>query len=546
MVTPAARREAVAHLVEVHEMSERRACHVISADRSSIRYRARRPDDAQLRSRLRQLAQQRRRFGYRRLHVLLKREGCEVNRKRIQRLYVEEKLQVRRRGGRKRALGTRVPMAVYLFTGLVVVAYALTFPGAFAPGGLLGAGLQTSPWLFTIWQMGLPATIIAYAVLGGASRGMRLSRGSVRTAFLASIAGVIALVCGVTWFVTVHNDMLPVILVTGTAPGGIVKIISAVMLTLSAAAFALLFFSRSSVLDLWLLAVSLAWLLSSILINLVGSRFDVAWYANRIFAIISASSVLFVLLAESTMIYARLALSMLAQHREREGGLMTLDALSAAIAHEMKQPLTAIVTNANAGLRWLNRVSPDLNEARATFARIGADGLRASEVVESVRAVFSRKDQARVALDPNELIGDTIALVRGDLEGAGIAIHLGLAPQLPPVQGQYGQLQQVILNLVTNAADAMRLVDDRARVLTIKSESLDRDGIAITIEDSGTGIDPKHMDGIFNAFFTTKSHGMGIGLAICRSIIEGHGGRLSASPGTPHGSVFRVDLPRGG
>ena len=112
MVTPAARREAVAHLVEVHEMSERRACHVISADRSSIRYRARRPDDAQLRSRLRQLAQQRRRFGYRRLHVLLKREGCEVNRKRIQRLYVEEKLQVRRRGGRKRALGTRVPMAV--------------------------------------------------------------------------------------------------------------------------------------------------------------------------------------------------------------------------------------------------------------------------------------------------------------------------------------------------------------------------------------------------------------------------------------------------
>ena len=112
MVTPAARREAVAHLVEVHEMSERRACHVISAARSSIRYRARRPDDAQLRSRLRQLAQQRRRFGYRRLHVLLKREGCEVNRKRIQRLYVEEKLQVRRRGGRKRALGTRVPMAV--------------------------------------------------------------------------------------------------------------------------------------------------------------------------------------------------------------------------------------------------------------------------------------------------------------------------------------------------------------------------------------------------------------------------------------------------
>ena len=282
----------------------------------------------------------------------------------------------------------------YLFTALVVVAYALTFPGAFAPAGLLGAGLQTSPWLFTIWHMGLPATIIAYAVLGGVSGGKHLSHSSVRTAILASIAGVIALVCGVTWFVTVHDEMLPVMVVTVTAPGGIVKIISAVMLMLSVAAFALLFFSRRSVLDLWLLVVLLAWLLSSILINFVGYRFDVAWYANRIFAIMSASTVLFVLLAESMMIYARLALSVLAQHREREGRLMTLDVLSAAIAHEIRQPLGAIVTNANAGLRWLNRASPDLNEARESFAHIGADGLRASEVIESIRAIFSRKDQA--------------------------------------------------------------------------------------------------------------------------------------------------------
>jgi signal transduction histidine kinase len=431
----------------------------------------------------------------------------------------------------------------YLFTALIVVAYALTFPGAFAPTGLLGAGLQTSAWLFTIWHMGFPAAIIAYAVLGRVSAGTQLARSSVSTAILASIPGIGALVCGVVWFVIAHEEMLPVIVVTATNPGGAVKIISAVMLTFCASAFVLLWFSRRSVLDLWLLVVSLAWLFSSILINLVGHRFDVAWYSNRIFAIMSASFVLFVLLAESTMLYARLALSVLAQRREREAQLMTLDAMSAAIAHEINQPLGAIVMNANTGLLYLNKASPDLNEARDSFTQINADGQRASKVIEAIRAIFSRGEQAETLLDPNELIREAIALVRSDLEKASISIRLGLAPQLPSVHGHHGQLLQVILNLVNNAADAMRVVNDRARVLTVKSESSKPNGIAISVADSGVGIDPKNMERIFDAFFTTKSDGMGIGLAICRSIVDRHGGTLSVSPSARHGSVFRVVLP---
>ena len=137
------------------------------------------------------------------------------------------------------------------------------------------------------------------------------------------------------------------------------------------------------------------------------------------------------------------------------------------------------------------------------------------------------------------MIRETIALARRDLEEERITIQLGLAPKLAPVRGHHVQLQQVILNLVNNAMDAMRGVNNRPRVLTVRSTSLAPDGIEITVENSGTGIDPKNAGQIFDAFFTTKSNGMGIGLAICQSIIDRHGGSLSVSPGAPHGSIFK-------
>ncbi|SDR14645.1 Histidine kinase-, DNA gyrase B-, and HSP90-like ATPase [Rhizobiales bacterium GAS113] len=431
----------------------------------------------------------------------------------------------------------------YLFTALIVVCYALTFPGAFAPAGLLGAGLQTPGWLFGVWHMGLPTTIIAYVLLRVAPARMQLIRGAAPIVILASIAVVIVLVCGVTWFVTVHEDMLPALVLNITDQAGTVHIVSAVMLTLCATAFVLLLFFRRSMLDLWLLLVSLGWLLSSILINLVGYRFDVAWYANRIFAIASAGFVLFVLLAESTMLYARLALAFLAQQREREGRLMSMDAMSAAIAHEIKQPLGAIVANAGAGLRWLTRTPPSFDRLRDTFNYISADGHRASEVIQAVRAMFAQDEQVRSTLDANELVRETVSIVGGELDAARIAVQLELAAELPLVSAHRGQLQQVILNLVTNAGDAMRAAADRARVLKMKSETVDLDHIAILVEDTGPGIDPKNLERVFEAFYTTKSRGTGMGLAICRSIVEAHGGTLSVSPAAPHGSVFRMTLP---
>jgi len=220
-----------------------------------------------------------------------------------------------------------------------------------------------------------------------------------------------------------------------------------------------------------------------------------------------------------------------------------LAAMTASIAHEIKQPLAATVTNAGAALRWLARTPPDLDEARAALRRIVADGHRASEVIQSVRAMFSKDEQDGSPLDANKLIEETIAIIRGELDRARIGVQLELERPLPLLPARRGQLQQVILNLVTNAADALRTVADRDRILRVKSEVLETDSVAVSVHDSGPGIEPEHIDHVFDAFFTTKSGGMGMGLAISRSIVEAHGGRLSVSPGVPHGCVFRVVLP---
>ena len=266
-----------------------------------------------------------------------------------------------------------------------------------------------------------------------------------------------------------------------------------------------------------------------------------------------------ILIAAALMIQTALIIWLYYEHRRRRyaeansrqalakfadmNRVATAGELTASIAHEIKQPLAAMVMNANAGLRWLAKETPDLDETRVAMKNVVSDGHRASEIIGSIRAMFKKDSQAKATVDLNNVIKDVLGLVQGELETQGILVQSGLTRPLPLVLGHSGQLQQVILNLVRNAADAMHAVSGRARVLRVKTAIHNPDGVLLSVEDSGTGIAPEDIDRIFELFFTTKSQGMGMGLSICRSIIEAHDGRLWASSGVDHGSVFNIVLP---
>ncbi len=220
-----------------------------------------------------------------------------------------------------------------------------------------------------------------------------------------------------------------------------------------------------------------------------------------------------------------------------------MGAMTASIAHEISQPLAAIVVNANAGLRWLDRPQPDLDEVRGILGRIVSEGHRTSEVIATVRGMFGRKPTEKSLLNVNRLIGDVLALVQGELEIHQVSLENKMEDGLPEVAAERVQLQQVLLNLIMNAVDAMGSIPRRERRLTIRSEKTERGGVKIAVGDSGIGIDPIHKARIFEPFFTTKPNGMGMGLSICRSIIESHGGRLSAEPRSSRGAEFCIELP---
>jgi PAS domain S-box-containing protein len=223
--------------------------------------------------------------------------------------------------------------------------------------------------------------------------------------------------------------------------------------------------------------------------------------------------------------------------------LTTLGELTASIAHEVNQPLAAVVNAAVACLRWLDRESPDLDEARRAAEWIIKEGNRASEVIRRVRALANRTDIEKVSLDVNDVVREAIAPVQRELTSQRVSLQTELALTPPMILGDRVQLQQVIINLVMNGIEAMQSVTDRPRELVIRSHQDETHRVLVNVTDSGVGISAENADRLFNAFFTTKSSGMGMGLSICRSIIEAHGGRMSAANNEGHGATFQFVLP---
>jgi signal transduction histidine kinase len=443
----------------------------------------------------------------------------------------------------------------YLYSALIVVAHALAFPGAFSPTGVLGSGLQSAVWLYWFWHAGLPLAIIGYALLKDTGRVADVA--FRRRAISLSVAIIPALVVGLFWFATQHHDLLPITFVDVRPLSLFRRVIGGmVILTLGTVALWLLWTRQRTLLDQWLLVALCALLLEVALASVLSAgRYNLAWYAGRFYQLVTATVVMVVLLAEMAQLYAGLARSntmlqrerlMLqraidAQGRERHARLITGDAIAATIAHELKQPLTAMVTRSYAGIRWLDRAAPDLDKAKAGFRQIADDGHRAAAVIDSIRATFRHDARVRDPLDVNSLIEEAIALLQDDLEGHGISVKVESSRRLLQVMGDRIQLQQVLLNLITNAIEAMATVDG-PRVLAVSSGARDDGGVMISVADTGTGIGGEDVQRVFNPLFTTKAGGMGMGLSICRSIIEAHDGTLWVVPNAPRGSIFQLVL----
>ena len=219
--------------------------------------------------------------------------------------------------------------------------------------------------------------------------------------------------------------------------------------------------------------------------------------------------------------------------------------LWASIAHEISQPLLAIVSNSDACLHWLASHEPDLEKARVTAQRMARDAKRASDIIARIRSLMNKTVSERVLLDVNSLIRDVLYLMQFELQKREVSVQTELATSLPMILGDRVQLRQVILNLVLNSMEAMMPVQDRPKTLHVKSQLHETNDIGVSVYDTGVGLDLASADRVFEPFFTTKSKGTGMGLSICRSILEAHHGRISALPRVPHGAIFRFSLPSG-
>lgn len=227
----------------------------------------------------------------------------------------------------------------------------------------------------------------------------------------------------------------------------------------------------------------------------------------------------------------------------RVTGLTTMGELAASIAHEINQPLAAVVTNASAGLNWLRRPAPELGEVEQVLGRILADGTRAAGVIKSLQALARKSGPELTRLDMQGTIHEVVALMRPELQRHGVRVQTGPFAAQAHVRGDRIQVQQVLVNLLRNGIEAIRESADTTRLMTVRTQATAEGDIAVSVIDSGDGIDEAHLERLFDAFFTTKAHGMGMGLAICRSIVEAHQGRLWAQPLAPRGTEMCFVLP---
>jgi signal transduction histidine kinase len=439
----------------------------------------------------------------------------------------------------------------FLSSALLLIPHALTFPGAFAPHGLLGAGVNSTAWIASFRRGAFPIFIILY-VLRQRKESVQQPVASVSSPNIgAGIVVAFILAGAVTLLGTRGHDLLPPYFVDRS------NLIYSyglryqfILFVLFVVATIMLSRSRRSVLNMWLLVALSGWLAESVLVLTLHSRFTAGWYGLFVLTLVSHLVVMLALIAESNRLYARLALSTAAQRREREARLMSMDAVTAAISHEVGQPLTAVTLNASTALKWLTRSRPDVSKAIASLQAISENGKRTFDVIKSIRAMFAKGQAPATVFSLNDLVRETTAVMDREIAAAKVSVLLALDESLPPIRADRVQVQRVLVNLITNAIESIgtergqtRLISpSRPRRITIRSAP-DGQQVQLDVADTGAGIEVDDLDQIFDPFFTTKASGTGLGLSLCRSIVEEHRGRLWASQGEECGAIFHLALP---
>lgn len=444
----------------------------------------------------------------------------------------------------ERARALLVLAAGYLFTALIVLAHTLTFPGAFAPTGLLGAGPQTAAWLYVVWHLAVPAAALGYVALKHRAPAAAAGHPAPPVALWGSVVLVVTAAVVLTWAAIAAGDSLPTLVLSASTFASTASVVTAVPLALSMLAFALLWRRRTSVLDEWLLVALVASVAETALVVFLGaSRYTFAFYASRPLAVVAASAVLVALLSEMTGLYFRLATAVNALQRERANKLMNLDVVVSSISHEIKQPLMVITTCSTVIDNLLRKPKLDLDEVRLNLHDVTSSSVRIAETIDGLRGLFRDPREAQQPIDVNALCLESLKTLEHELSRSGIAVATELAADLPPVVGHKGQLREVFVNIVQNAVDALAPLADRERTLKIRSGYAQRNRISIVIEDSGVGIEPERLPSLFTAFITTKERGMGLGLSLCQMIVDRHNGQLSVSSDVGKGTRFEITLP---
>jgi signal transduction histidine kinase len=432
--------------------------------------------------------------------------------------------------------------AGYLVAGLLVIPWAMTFPGVFSPSGLLEAGLQTTAAIAAVRRIVFPMALVGYALLQRRKVPAVVDPGRRLPLVMVVTIGSVLLTSFTTWMAVAVERFLPGFMVGPRISTTTWTIVLYVSLALSCFAIVLLLRRRHALLDLWLLVTLAAFVCEILLLGFIGAgvRFSIGWWEGRAFGLISASIVTLVLLAETTTLHARLLQSLLAEARATEARARLLEALSAALAHELNQPLGSIVTSANAATRWLDRPEPDLREVRARLERITSDGHCAAATIDSLRQAFGKQSPRWDLVDPKLPVLEAIRLMRVEVDAAGAHLATDIQEELPKVRGDAVSLRQAVLNLLRNAVDAVAGVERERRTIhtTCRRHG---DGVLISVADAGEGITEDAP--LFEPFYSTKPQGMGLGLMICRLIAEAHGGQITAGRQLPRGTRFDIFLP---